>query len=70
MLEEFDDFVEAPMAEWQLPGLALAVTKERETILMEGYGVRDVDSRLPVTSGIWSRVAIFVTPIGTRASSI
>lgn len=36
MLEEFDDFVEAPMAEWQLPGLALAVTKERETILMEG----------------------------------
>lgn len=50
MLEDFDDFVEASMAEWRLPGLALAVIKERETILMKGYGVRDVDSRLPVTA--------------------
>ncbi|CAN7773654.1 serine hydrolase [Cupriavidus necator] len=50
MLEDFDDLVEGSMAEWQLPGLALAVIKDQETILMKGYGVRDVDSRLPVTT--------------------
>lgn len=50
MLEDFDDLVEASMAEWQLPGLALAVIKDQETILIKGYGVRDVDSRLPVTT--------------------
>lgn len=49
MLEDFDDLVAASMAEWQLPGLALAVIKDQETLLMKGYGVRDIDSRLPVT---------------------
>ncbi|WP_341248809.1 serine hydrolase [Cupriavidus pauculus] len=49
MLEDFDGLVEAAMAEWQVPGLALAVIKDQETILMKGYGVRDVESRLPVT---------------------
>ncbi|WP_237380489.1 serine hydrolase [Cupriavidus sp. SW-Y-13] len=44
MLEDFDGLVEATMAEWQVPGLALAVIKGQETMLLKGYGVRDVDS--------------------------
>lgn len=50
MLEDFDDLVEASMAEWQVPGLALALIKDHETILLKGYGVRDIASRLPVTA--------------------
>jgi len=50
MLEDFDGLVEATMAEWQVPGLALAVIKGQETMLLKGYGVRDVDSPSPVTA--------------------
>ena len=32
-----------------MPGLAIAVVKNGEVILAEGYGLRDVDKKLPVT---------------------
>lgn len=33
----------------QIPGLALAVARDGETLLAEGFGLRDVDRHLPVT---------------------
>ena len=44
-----DAFVEATMAEWKVPGLALAVVKEGRVVHMEGYGFRDRERKLPVT---------------------
>jgi CubicO group peptidase (beta-lactamase class C family) len=36
--------------EWQVPGVAVAVLHGNETLLVEGYGRRDVEAGLPVTA--------------------
>jgi CubicO group peptidase (beta-lactamase class C family) len=42
-------YVEEAMASWQIPGLALAVVNGNEIVHMQGYGVRDVETREPIT---------------------
>lgn len=48
-LSGFDDVVERAMAEWHVPGLALAAMKDGEIVLAKGYGWRDMDRQQPVT---------------------
>jgi CubicO group peptidase (beta-lactamase class C family) len=45
-----DEFTKATMKEWQVPGLAIAVVQDGKVVLTRGYGYRDVDKELPVTS--------------------
>jgi CubicO group peptidase (beta-lactamase class C family) len=45
----FDSWVNEAIHAWEVPGLAIAVVKNGEVILAEGYGLRDVDKKLPVT---------------------
>lgn len=44
-----DAHVRARMAERRIPGLALAVVRDGETLLLEGYGIADVGHGVPVT---------------------
>lgn len=46
----FDAFVEAEMKQWRVPGLSVAVVKDGKIILLKGYGFRDVEKKLPVTT--------------------
>lgn len=39
-LDGLDAYVEKAMPRWEVPGLAIAVVKDGETILLRGYGVR------------------------------
>jgi CubicO group peptidase (beta-lactamase class C family) len=48
-LDTIGDYIEEAMASWQVPGLALAVVQGDEILQMQGYGVRDVETRAPVT---------------------
>ena len=48
-LEGVDAFVESVLAEWKVPGMAVAAIKDGEVVLMKGYGVRDLEAKLPVT---------------------
>jgi CubicO group peptidase (beta-lactamase class C family) len=48
--EGFDDFVEEIMAEWQVPGLAVAAVRDGEVVLSRTYGLRDAELGLPVTT--------------------
>ncbi|MGH8784533.1 MAG: serine hydrolase [Cupriavidus necator] len=50
MLNGFDALVEKSMADWKIPGLALAVIRDGEPVLMRGYGVRDSAGSAPVTT--------------------
>ena len=50
MLSDFDDLVQASMQEWKVPGLAIAVIRDGETVLVKGYGVRDTEAPAPVTA--------------------
>ncbi|MEW5901563.1 MAG: serine hydrolase domain-containing protein, partial [Acidobacteriota bacterium] len=37
------------MAEWKVPGMAVAIVKDGQVILAEGYGLKDVKNNLKVT---------------------
>jgi len=48
-LADVDALVAEAMAEWCVPGLALAIVIDDEPVLVRGYGFRDVEASLPVT---------------------
>ena len=47
-LAGFETFVAEIMAEWQVPGLAVAAVKDGEVVLQGTYGLRDAELGLPV----------------------
>lgn len=47
---EFKEFVDKTLELWHVPGLAVAVIKDGQVILCEGFGFRNVTHALPVTS--------------------
>ena len=49
-LEGFDEVVAKGLAALKVPGVAIAVVKDKEVILAKGYGFRDVEGKLPVTA--------------------
>lgn len=59
--------IEAAMEAWQVPGVAVAIVENGEVILAEGFGWRDVENQLPVTSktlfGIGSSTKAFTTAV-------
>ena len=48
-LAGFDDFARAVMAEWHVPGLALGILKDGETLYCAAYGLGDVENKVAVT---------------------
>jgi CubicO group peptidase (beta-lactamase class C family) len=49
-LGDFDDFVNQALKDWKVPGVAVAVVQGDKVILLKGYGYRDLEKQLPVTS--------------------
>jgi hypothetical protein len=47
---ELDALAAESMAEWKVPGLAIAIVRDGETALLKAYGQRDVEAGLPVTT--------------------
>ncbi len=41
-LEGLDAYIRESMADWQVPGLAIAVVKDDSVVFLKGYGVREV----------------------------
>ena len=46
----FDAFVEGVMKEWPVPGIAVGAIKDGKVVLAKGYGRRNIEKQLPVTS--------------------
>ena len=49
-LAQFYPLVAEVMAEWRIPGLAMAVVRRGEPALFRCWGMRDIESGAPVTS--------------------
>jgi N-acyl-D-amino-acid deacylase len=49
-LEGLEPFIEQTMAAWKMPGLAIGVVKDGKVVLCRGFGLRDREKGLPVTS--------------------
>lgn len=56
-------FVGDAQKQLQIPGVALAVVQDGELILAEGYGVRQLGKRAPVTADTLFRVASMSKPL-------
>jgi CubicO group peptidase (beta-lactamase class C family) len=48
-LAGFDDVVTGAMKKFEVPGMAIAIVKNKEVIYAKGFGLRDVEKQLPVT---------------------
>ncbi len=48
-LQGLDEYVQKAMADWEVPGLAIAVVKNDQVVLAKGYGVRKLGEPVPVT---------------------
>jgi len=48
--DQFDQWINDGMEQWQIPGMAIAVVKDGEVILAEGYGVLKLGESQPVTA--------------------
>lgn len=45
----FDGYVQENMELWNIPGMAVGIVKDGELVFSKGYGVKDVETREPVT---------------------
>ena len=50
LLPELDALAADAMADWKVPGAALAVVQDGKVVLLKAYGQRDVEANLPVTT--------------------
>src|SRR5689334_21127116 len=50
-LQGIDELAERAMKEWKVPGVAIAVVQDGKVIYAKGYGYRDLEKKLPVTTG-------------------
>ncbi|QJW91245.1 serine hydrolase [Spirosoma taeanense] len=46
--DSLDSYVKRGMADWQIPGLAIAIVKDGKAVISKGYGVREVGQNEPV----------------------
>ena len=49
-LAGYDELVAKSIADFQVPGLAVAIVKGGEVVYAKGFGYRDVEKKLPVTA--------------------
>src|SRR5467141_1929915 len=49
-LQGLDDLAAQAMQEWKVPGLALGIVKDGKVIYAKGYGFRDFEHKLPVST--------------------
>jgi len=42
-IKEIDAYAEKVRADWNIPGLAIAIVKDDKVIFQKGYGVRDIN---------------------------
>jgi CubicO group peptidase (beta-lactamase class C family) len=47
-IDRLNSAIEAARLEWGVPGLAVAIVKDGETVLAQGYGVREIDRPEPI----------------------
>ncbi|CCH54613.1 beta-lactamase [Fibrisoma limi BUZ 3] len=46
--DSLDTYIKRGMADWQIPGLAIAIVKDGKVVVSKGYGVREVGKTDPV----------------------
>jgi len=61
-LGDLKGHIEKSLETWNVPGVAVSIVKDGETILAEGFGYKDVENKKPMTANT-------VLPIGSASKS-
>ncbi len=48
-LAGIDEFIEKELKDWNIPGLAVSIVKDKDVIYSKGFGFRDLNQKLQVT---------------------
>lgn len=46
--DSLDYYINQGLKDWSIPGLSIAIIKDGRTVVMKGYGVRDIETKEPV----------------------
>jgi CubicO group peptidase (beta-lactamase class C family) len=46
--DSLDSYIKQGLKDWNIPGLSIAIVKDGKTVVMKGYGVRDIETKEPV----------------------
>src|SRR6266404_4522926 len=49
-LQGFDAFMEKTLKDWNAPGIGVGIIIDDKLVFAKGYGYRDVEKKLPITS--------------------
>ena len=56
-LAGFDKYMQRVLRDWNVPGIAVGVVVDGQVVLAKGYGYRDYEQKLPVTSATLFQIA-------------
>ena len=45
ILDSLDSYITQGLKDWNIPGLSIAIVKDGKTVVMKGYGVRDLETK-------------------------
>ena len=55
--DSLDQYIQKGMADWNIPGLAIAIVKDGNVVFMKGFGERDIRTHAPVTENTLFMIA-------------
>jgi CubicO group peptidase (beta-lactamase class C family) len=64
-LQQLDSYVKKALAKTKVPGASVAVVYKDQVVFLKGYGVRKVDTNLPVDADTVFEIASFSKPIAS-----
>lgn len=68
--KEFEKFVSEQMDKWSVPGLAISIVQNGEIIYKNGFGVKDIETKNPITTqtlfGIASCTKAFTSTLAAQ----
>ncbi|MDB5191907.1 MAG: serine hydrolase [Segetibacter sp.] len=55
--DSLENYIQQGLKDWNIPGLAIAIVKDGQTVFMKGYGVRDIETKEPVNENTLFMIA-------------
>ena len=69
-LNDFDQYINQALQDWNIPGAAVAVVKGDQVLHSGGYGFRDMEQGLPVTENTRFPIASMTKPFTTMGVAL
>lgn len=55
--DSLDQYIQTGLKDWQVPGLAIVIVKDGKVVKLEGYGVKNINSKEPVDANTLFMIA-------------